>query len=479
MKKFTFRIPQPLFRQLHAHLFPGDHDEHGAVIAAGICTTHRGVRLLARELFLAKDGVDYVEGQHGYRALTSDFVLRVSDHCARHNLCYFAVHCHGGDDEVAFSRDDLASHRRGYPALLDITNGGPVGALVFARNAVAGSVWTREGVFSLEEVVVVGPNIARLRSEPPSEAPLHDETYHRQSLIFGAKGQRILAQSKIGVIGLGGAGSLINEWVARLGVGEIVAVDFDRIEMTNVPRVVGATKWDDPASWLPLAWPGLRRLVSRFATLKVRVARRVAKQANPNVTYTAIAGDVTDPRVAHALKDCDYLFLCADTHQSRLVFNALVHQYLIPGVQIGVKIPVDPVTGEIGDIFAVSRLVLPYSSGGCLWCNELISPVRLQIEALSPEERRRQAYVDDAQVTAPSVITLNALAAAGAANDFLMGYFGLFQDAAAKGFPMVYTRVRKCIQVDLRADIDCPSCSADRASSFAKGDAVRLPCRCQ
>jgi hypothetical protein len=46
---------------------------------------------------------------------------------------------------VGFSRVDLASHKRGYPALLDITNGEPVGALVFAQNAVAGSVWTRDG----------------------------------------------------------------------------------------------------------------------------------------------------------------------------------------------------------------------------------------------------------------------------------------------------------------------------------------------
>lgn len=35
---------------------------------------------------------------------------------------------------------------------------------------------------------------------------------------------------------------------------------------------------------------------------------------------------------------CDYLFLAADSMRARLVFNALVHQYLIPGVQLGSKI---------------------------------------------------------------------------------------------------------------------------------------------
>jgi hypothetical protein len=48
------------------------------------------------------------------------------------------VHNHGGDDAVGFSNDDLASHERGYPALLDIlADDRPVGALVVAPRAVA------------------------------------------------------------------------------------------------------------------------------------------------------------------------------------------------------------------------------------------------------------------------------------------------------------------------------------------------------
>jgi hypothetical protein len=146
MKKVTFRIPEPLFEELTTHLFPGDGDEHEAVIIAGLCETGHEVRLLAREIVIAKDGIDYVPGTRGHRALTADFVSRISHRCAQEELGYFAVLCHGGDDCVDFSPTDLESHRRGYPALLDITNGGPVGALVFARNAVAGSIWTTKRV---------------------------------------------------------------------------------------------------------------------------------------------------------------------------------------------------------------------------------------------------------------------------------------------------------------------------------------------
>src|SRR4051812_30745843 len=121
--KQSLHIAEPQFFRLMGHLFPGDHDEHGAVVLAGIVDTPRGTRFLAREVVLARDGIDYVPGTRGYRALSTDFIVRVSDQCARENLCYFAVHCHGGRDSVRFSSDDRASHARGYPALVDITNG--------------------------------------------------------------------------------------------------------------------------------------------------------------------------------------------------------------------------------------------------------------------------------------------------------------------------------------------------------------------
>ncbi len=373
MKQFTFRMSKPHFDRLMSHLFPGDGDEHGAIIAAGICESERGIRLLVREVFLAKDGVDYVQGKYGYRALTADFVARVSDYCAREHLCYFAVHCHGGSDSVDFSTTDLNSHARGYPALLDISNGGPVGALVFARNSVAGSIWTRNGVFSLESLTVIGSNIRRLYPSRRSVSPALNPIYDRQARIFGAAGQALLAQTKVGIIGLGGAGSLINEWLAHLGVGEIVGVDFDKVEPPNQPRVVGSRPSDAQVFLSTSRWKPMQRLGRLLAKYKVDVARRTARRANPRVRYNAIVGNITQRDVALLLKDVDYLFLCADSAQSRHVFNALVHQYLLPGIQVGSKVPVDKASGLVGEIFTASRPVLPLAKGGCLWCNELIS----------------------------------------------------------------------------------------------------------
>jgi hypothetical protein len=473
----TLRIASPLFERLHAHLFPGDGDEHGAVIVAGVQESPRGTRFLARDVILAQDGVDWVPGCRGYRALKTDFIADVTDRCSRERLCYFSVHCHGGWDEVGFSSDDIASHRRGYPALLDITDGGPVGALVFAENAAAGAVWRRSGVTVLDAVTVVGPNIRQLFSRPPLAPPDVPPEYHRQSLLFGTRGQHALAATKIGVIGLGGVGSLINQWLAHLGVGHIVGIDYDILEPSNRPRVVGSTSWDAGEPFVHSRFLLIRSLGRALARRKVRIARRVARRANPSVRFDAIAGDISDLAVARALVDADFLFLCADSMRARLLFNALVHQYLVPGVQIGSKVPIDKKTGAVLDPFVVARRVLPHAGGGCLHCNQLIPADRLRFESLSQSERRAEGYVDDELVHAPSVITLNALAAAQAANDFLFGFYGLHYTDAAAGYLMHEPRRRVWEPVDCGKDSECRFCGDGPRSGYALGDRADLPGR--
>ncbi|WP_020471378.1 ThiF family adenylyltransferase [Zavarzinella formosa] len=476
----NLRIAGPLFDRLAGHLFPGDHDEHGAVVLAGVQDSPSGTRFLARDVILARDGTDYVPGTRGYRALTTDFIADVTDRCARENLCYFAAHCHEGRDEVAFSSDDYASHRRGYPALLDITNGGPVGALVFAGNAAAGSVWRPGNVSPLDSVTVVGSNIRHLYARPPAPpAPPASAPpeYHRQSLLFGARGQHALAGCKVGIIGLGGVGSLISQWLAHLGIGHIVGIDFDVLDPSNRPRVVGSTPSDAGEPLIRSGFAPLRWLGQRLVRHKVNVARRVARQTNPSVRYDAVVGNVNDLHTARLLVDADYVFLCADTMQARLVFTALVHQYLIPGIQIGSKVPVEKRTGHVLDPFLVARRVLPYAGGGCLLCNQLIPADRLREESLSPAERLAEGYITDPAVTAPSVITMNALAASQAANDFLYGFLGLHFQDAFEGYFMHHPRQRVWETVDCASDPNCRFCGLGLASAYARGDRVALPCR--
>jgi molybdopterin/thiamine biosynthesis adenylyltransferase len=476
MKSFSIVIDQNSFKGLYEHLFPGDNDEHGAVITAGIAETTSGTKLLVRDIFLARDGIDYVPGTSGYRALTAQFVAEKSHYCSVENLCYIAVHCHPGTTHVEFSGVDLASQKKGYPALIDITKGGPVGALVFAQNAVAGKIWTKEGCFDLDHMTILGSQIHKLYPYPNTSQLRIDGVYDRHTRLFGDIGQYILSGLTVGIIGLGGGGSLINEWLARLGVGSIVAIDFDKLEPTNLPRVVGASELD-AMKWLQNSRFSLfRNLGKKLARRKVDVAKRVAATANPSLRFEGIAANILDESTAKKLTGVDFIFLATDNIQSRLVFNALVHQYLIPGAQIGVKVSADKMSGKITNIVANTRIVIP-GNGGCLECHRLIPPDRLQEESLSPKALKAQKYVDDESVAEPSVITLNALSAAQAVNDFMMMFTGLYSSELQLPHQIHFAQERVIRSVDPIYKQNCPDCSMHPMSRRSRGDKARLPCR--
>lgn len=179
-----------------------------------------------------------------------------------------------------------------------------------------------------------------------------------------------------------------------------------------------------------------------------------------------------EPAAATALTDCDFIFLAADQHLARMLFNTITHQYLIPGIQLGTRIDVDTASGEVGDIRSNLRLVLPRQ--GCLRCNRLIDPGKIQDEAVGEAERGRNRYVDE--VPAASVITFNTRLAAEAATDFML-MMGEFIDENA---PLDYLRHRPRLRrhepvVGLPNKLDCKDCGTVRASRRARGDRRNLP----
>ncbi len=474
-QSWTARITVDAFDELQRHLFPGDGQPHGAALLAGVAHGGRGPRLLVRSVVPAADGIDYVPSTsgRGHHRLTASFVRDAAVAAAAEGLAYLPVHIHWGRGSVGFSGDDLRSHERGYPALLDLLNGGPVAALVFANGAVAGDVWLPDGTRGvLGELVVVGPRIERLRPGPLPVA-MRDLQYDRQARLFGDAGQAVLRRQKVGIIGAGGMGMLLVEYLARLGIGHLVVVDPDRVEPTNLPRLPGARRSDARRFFAGDHWPTwLRALGAKAAAPKVIVARRLATEAGRGIVVEPIFADVREPVVAQRILDCDFLFLAANSDQARLLFNAICQQYLIPGVQLGAKVRTDPDDGRVISVHSIARAILP--GRGCLWCNEVISPTRMAEESASAQQRRVQRYVDDPDVEAPSVITLNATAAAIAANDFMFSVTGLTMGDAPADWVRVRPAARTIEFIEPRQDADCPECS--RKVRLGRGDGgPRLP----
>src|SRR4029078_1389308 len=132
-------------------------------------------------------------------------------------------------------------------------------------------IWTSKGVYEMDHLTVVGSRGKKMYAEPSTVKGRTDPVYERHARWFCDAGQEILSNLKVGIIGLGGGGSLITEWLTRLGVGHITGVDFDKVEPSNLPRVVGATRWD-AMTWLASSkhsW--MRKIARRLAKRKVKI----------------------------------------------------------------------------------------------------------------------------------------------------------------------------------------------------------------
>ena len=288
--------------RIMSHLFPGDGDEHGAILRAGVVRSGSSLRLLIQHVEPAEFGTDYIPGRYGHRALTPTFIHREILRCRDSGLAYLAVHNHESDRSVDFSGIDLESHERGYPALLDIGRGIPVGALVYGRQSVAADIWLSDGTRRpLGSYRVIGQGITRLYAQPRPESEANTE-HDRQVRMFGISGQEILKASKVAVIGLGGVGSLMAEYLVRLGIGNLILIDPDKVESSNLSRVVGATRVD-----------------VETGQLKTQIAVRHAREMAPHATLQPVPCDVSRRSAARILRDCDFIFLAADSMRARLV----------------------------------------------------------------------------------------------------------------------------------------------------------------
>ena len=451
------RIERRDYEALKAHLFRPDRDEHAAVLLAGRRGDLAAPVLLARELHLL-DAAEFTPGRHGYRQVTPEVLARLGNRAADQGLALLTCHSHpGATSHNRLSRDDLDGHERVFPHLLNIVDGEPVGGIAFGQRSAAGEVWSPGPTRTdLDAVEVVGPQFQRLAAAPRRHASGLDSRFDRQARMFGTDGQALLRGMSVAVIGVGGGGSIVVEQLAHLGVGRLVAVDYDVVKTHNLSRIVGATTSDASS----------RRK-------KIEVARKLVERVDPTIVFEAIDGDLADAEVAERVAATDFIFLCTDTITSRLVANAIVHTHLVPMVQIGAKVDLGR-EGRIESIYVAVRPVFPGS--GCLACAGLIDPAALQREAATDEERAAQNYVGSPEVIDPSVITLNGVAASTATNLMLMSAVGLAADQQLE-HRLFDARTGSWLTLKVASDPRCRWCGRHEKSGFARGRAAWLPVR--
>lgn len=129
--------------------------------------------------------------------------------------------------------------------------------------------------------------------------------YSRHIMLkeFGVAAQDKLLQSRALIIGLGGLGSPSSIYLAAAGVGNLVLVDFDKVELSNLQRQIvhGTADIKRP---------------------KVESARDRIASLNPDVNTIVFSKALDEGELLEQVNLADVVVDCSDNFATRFAINA-------------------------------------------------------------------------------------------------------------------------------------------------------------
>lgn len=415
--------------ELRQRLFTQDGRENAAVCLCGRADGGQGLSLLAHSLLRVPEHA-YLARTHNHLEVAPDLFNRAVDLALARQWSLLVCHSHPGGGPARFSPSDVAGEDRLIPVLRNLV-AVPHGTLLLTPDAWAGRIWAGPRPQALTRLAVRGPRVLVNDIHPAAPDPLAE----RQRLLWGEAGQARIANVRVGIVGVGGTGSCVAEQLCRLGARDFVLMDPDVVEDSNRSRMYGVSRQ------------------TRSGRPKVAVlANHLRRMAAQPLRVRQEAASVVLQVAADALADRDVVFGCTDNLLSRAVLNRFAHQYLVPLIDMGIRI--DAREGRFQA--AGGRVTLVGPGLACLRCSGHLDPDRLRAELLSPDERTALAaegYVQGIVAPQPAVISLNSTVASLAVTAFLNLLHGLYPGHAEQVYDVAGGAVFVA-QAPHRADCD-------------------------
>ena len=128
--------------------------------------------------------------------------------------------------------------------------------------------------------------------------------YNRQTMLpeIGDEGQEKLKKARVLVIGAGGLGCPILQYIATAGVGYIGIMDFDTIEIHNLHRQILYTE-------------------DKIGQQKAIVAKDVVSKLNPLIEVAAITEKLTLENASEVINQYDIIVDGSDNFTTRYLVN--------------------------------------------------------------------------------------------------------------------------------------------------------------
>ncbi len=165
-----------------------------------------------------------------------------------------------------------------------------------------------------------------------------DKIFDRTRRLIGAENFLKLSSATVAIFGIGGVGSFTAEALARSGIGHLILIDKDNIDVTNINRQIHA-------------------LNSTIGKSKVEVMRSRILDINPAAKVDAVQKFYLPDEHADSFFICryDYVVDAIDTITAKINLAAECQRRNIPLISsMGAGNKLDPTRFKVADIFKTS-----------------------------------------------------------------------------------------------------------------------------
>ena len=130
------------------------------------------------------------------------------------------------------------------------------------------------------------------------------ERFSRQIVLkdIGILGQRKILSSRVLIIGAGGLGSPVAEFLSRAGIGSLGIIDDDKVSLSNLHRQSLYNTLD----------------IGKF---KVKIAKDKIKKINPNTKVTIYKIRLNNNNFNKIINDYDYIVDGSDNFTTKFLLN--------------------------------------------------------------------------------------------------------------------------------------------------------------
>lgn len=285
---------------------------------------------------------------------TPQFLSRAINYAIKEKAGLAFMHSHPSDGWQGMSHPDVIAERDvlSYPAM---ATGLPLLGLTVGTDGYwSARFWKRDGK-KIEKnwcskVRVVGDRKYKIYCNDNLIPPLGRKEILRRTIdTWGVENQNNIARLKIGIVGLGSVGSIVAESVARIGVGDILLIDPDKVKEHNLDRMLNTSTND-------------------IGQHKVDIAAKAIKQhaTAESINIETLPLSVHSEKAYKKALDCDVLFSCVDRPVAREVLNYIAFAHLIPVIDGGIDVRMS----DDEFVFAHWRSHLVTPCHQCMCCNE-------------------------------------------------------------------------------------------------------------